>query len=125
MISHNNMRDAIQFILLVGGYILVTYFILKFISKWTVHSNPYLRLLILSFIYALFCGLGIAGTGGDPGFGLPVPNILAIALMFSNGFYRGVRVALYILGFWWALIFVVMLIRHIINKRHKPYKTGD
>ena len=111
------MWDALQFILLIGGYILIAYFIIKFISKLTVDINSYLRLLILSFFYALFWGLSIAASGGDPGFGFPAPNIVAIGLMLSISFYRGVVTGLYILGFWWIIIFAVMLVRNILKRR--------
>jgi hypothetical protein len=120
------MWDAIQFILLLTGYILVAYLIIKFISKFIIaRINSYLRLLTLSFLYALFWGIGIAGSGGDPGFAFPVPNIVAIALMISIGFYRGVvTTGLYIFLFWWAIIFLFMLIKHFIKKESR-FKQAD
>ena len=74
------MWDAIQFILLLAGYILIAYFITKFISKLTFTLNRYFKLIILSFLYAWLWGISIAATGGDPGFALPAPNIVAIDL---------------------------------------------
>lgn len=112
------MWDAIQLILLLTVYVLVTYFIVKFTSKLFININPYLRLLTLSFLYALFWGIGIAGNGGDPGFAFPAPNIVALGLMISIGFYRGVfSTGLYILGFWWTIFFLVMLVKFLMNKK--------
>lgn len=112
------MWDAIQLILVLTIYFLITYFIIKVISKFTVDFNPYLRLLTLSFFYALFWGIGIAGSDGDPGFAFPAPNIIAIGLMISIDFYRGAfTTGLYILIFWWTIFFLVMLIRHLVKKR--------
>jgi len=72
--------------------------------------NRYFQILIISFLYALFWGIGFAGSGGDPGFAFPVPNIVAIILMAINKFYQGILTGLIILGFWWLIIFAVMLI---------------
>jgi len=111
------MWDTIQIILLVIGYTFVGYFLTKFTIKLTISFNPYLRLLIRSFIYALIWGIGIAASGGDPGFGFPVPNIVAIILMIFIGFYNGIITGLIFLGFWWIIISIIMLIRLIIQRR--------
>ena len=111
------MWETIQFILVLGAYILVSYFAIKLISKWTLKLNIYFRLLILSFSYALFWGIGIAFTGGDPGFAFPAPNIITIGLMGFMGFANGILTGLSILGIWWTMIFVFMLVRNLINKR--------
>ena len=120
------MWDSIQLILLLAGYILVVYLIIKFIRNLITDLNPYLRLLLVSFIYALFWGVGIAFNGGDPGFAFPAPNIVAIALMLSDGFYRGLLTGLYILSFWWTIIFIVCLARQLIkNKTATPTKQHN
>jgi hypothetical protein len=99
------------------GYTFVGYFVTRFTIKLTISFNPYLRLLIRSFVYALIWGIGIAASGGDPGFGFPVPNVVAIILMISIGFYKGVLNGFIFLGFWWIIISFVMLIRVIIQRR--------
>jgi hypothetical protein len=111
------MWDAIQFILLLTAYIGASYFIIRLVKKYTADTNKYFRLLILSFAYALFWGLGIAGSGGEPGFALPAPNIVALGLMTSIGFYQGLLTGLIILSFWWTIIFIVMLVRQIIKDK--------
>jgi hypothetical protein len=117
------MWDAIQFILLLSAYVATTYFIIWFVKKYTADTNKYLRLLTLSFAYALFWGFGIAGSGGDPGFAFPAPNIVALGLMASIGFYQGLLTGLIILGFWWTIIFIVMFVIQII--RDKKVRTED
>jgi hypothetical protein len=72
----------------------------------------------------LIWGLGIAFSGGDPGFAFTVPNIIAIGLMGINGFYYGVATGLVILCIWWILIFVFMLVRYLINKK-KQLQNND
>ncbi|HAO07900.1 MAG TPA: hypothetical protein DCQ50_13170 [Chryseobacterium sp.] len=111
------MWETIQFILVLFAYILGSYFATKQISKWTLKWNVYLRLLILSFSYALFWGVGIAFTGGDPGFAFPFPNLITIGLMGFMGFYWGILTGLAILGIWWILFFVFLLVRNLINKK--------
>ena len=111
------MWDAIQFILLLTAYIATSYFIIWLVKKYTADTNKYFRLLTLSFVYALFWGLGIAGSGGDPGFAFPAPNIVALGLMASIGFYRGITTGLIILCFWWTIIFIVMFVRQIISNK--------
>ncbi|WP_375730268.1 hypothetical protein [Saccharicrinis sp. FJH62] len=102
----------------IAIYIVIGYFGIRLISKWISNLNVYIRLLIVSFCYALVWGIGIAASGGDPGFGFPVPNILAIGLMISIGFYYGALKGLIILSFWWILIFTIMLIRHLTKQKH-------
>jgi hypothetical protein len=92
--------------------------LIKFINKGIIDLNPYLRLIILSFFYALFWGIGIAGSGAEPGFGLPVPNIVAIFLMFNDRYYQGVINGFIILCVWWTIIFLFILMKHILKKRN-------
>lgn len=111
------MWDTLQFILLLTAYIATSYFIIWVVKKYTTNTNKYIRMLCLSFVYALFWGLGIAASGGDPGFALPAPNIVALALMASIEFYQGILTGLIILGFWWTIIFVVMFFRQMMINR--------
>jgi len=106
-----------EMILYIAGYVLIAFLLLKSISILTANINPYIRFFILSFLYSLFCGIGIAGNDGDPGFAFPAPNIVAITLMYKDNFYRGIEIAFYILAFWWLLIFAIMYISHIIKQR--------
>jgi hypothetical protein len=62
------MWGTILFVLLLSAYIWISYLIIWIVRKYTKYTNKIFRLLILSLVYALFCGLGIAGSGGDPGF---------------------------------------------------------
>jgi hypothetical protein len=97
----------------------------RLISKWTIDLNPYLRLITLSFFYALFWGIGIAGSGGEPGFGLPAPNIIAIFMMLYDRFYHGVFIGLLILCFWWTIIFLFMLIKNLYRKKSSSTLDND
>ena len=115
------MWEIVKFILLLTGYILLTYYIVKYVAKLTINFKSYLRILLLSFFYALFWGIGFAGSGGDPGFAFPVPNIVAIILMASIGFYDGILIGLIVFGFWWTIIFIVMVVDRQINKRQNNY----
>ncbi len=112
------MWDAIQLMSILSFYAVATYFLIKFILKFIVDLKPYFRLLILSFLYALFWGIGIAGSDGHPGFAFPVPNIIALGIMVCIGFYRGVfTTGLYLLIFWWTIIFLAMLIGYFIKRK--------
>lgn len=111
------MWDEIQFILLLTAYIGVTFLMIRWMRKRLVNANKYVRLFSLSFVYALFWGIGIAGSGGEPGFALPAPNIAALGLMISIGFYQGLKTGLMILGFWWLIIFMGMLLRLLISRK--------
>jgi hypothetical protein len=111
------MWDSLAFLLLIVMYILVSSFAAKLISKVTLKLNIYFRLIVLSFCYALFWGIGIFYTGGDPGFGFPAPNIIAIGIMVVNGFCRGIMTGLSILGIWWTVFFGLMLVRFLITKK--------
>jgi hypothetical protein len=107
------MEDIFVFFFFLSGvigYIVVCYFIIRFISNLLMNANYYLRIVIISFLSALFLGIGIAGTGGEPGFGFPAPNILALILMLSLKNYNGVIVGLYVFGSWWIIICISKLI---------------
>lgn len=115
------MWDIIQLISLLTAYLAIAYLVIRLTQKHTQHKNKYFRLLLLSFLYALILGPGIAGSGGDPGFAFPAPNIVALGLMMSIGFYKGIVSGLIILSFWWVIIFMVMFIRQLI--RNKKYEA--
>ena len=111
------MTHTLLIITIPIGYIVFCYFLIKIIGNWTRDLNHYLRQIILSFLYALFLGIGIAGSDAEPGFGLPAPNIIAILLMIRDRFYQGVITGLLILCFWWILIFLFMLVIHSYRKK--------
>ena len=111
------MKDALLVILLLTAYIFISYLLVRFISRRIAGINPYLRILLLSFLYALFWGIGIAASGGDPGIGLPAPNLVAIVVMALIGFYQGIWAGIIFLGFWWTIIFLVMMAIFIIKSR--------
>lgn len=119
------MWDNILFILLLTGYVIGTYVIIKLIKKHITGLNKYIQLLVLSFAYALLWGIGIAGSGGDPGFAFPAPNVLALALMVSIDFYRGVRMGLLFLAFWWLGIFLTMYIAQLVRNRKNNQKHNQ
>ncbi len=118
------MVSAILIILVMAGYFIVTYFTIKFIGNRKGGINPFFRILIISFLAALLWGIGIAGTDSEPGFALPAPNIIAITLMLSEGYFRGVLNGIYILVFWWVFLFIILVIRHLIKSR-RNLKMSD
>ena len=82
----------------------------------------------LSFSYALIFGLGILGFGkGDPGFAFPFPIILTgiIELLSWEETMIYMRSVIIPLFFWWALIFVVMFILDIVNRKLKGQTQAD
>ena len=93
----------------------------RFIRQILKPFNKYLSLAVLSFAYALFFGLGILGSGGDPGFAFPFP-ILWTGLIYVWEwspwllFINGVMIPLI---FWWVLIFVVMIIKLYLKVRYE------
>jgi hypothetical protein len=119
------MAGNLLFLTIPLIYILICYFLTRFISKWTIDFNPYLRLVVLSFFYALFWGIGIAGSGGEPGFGLPAPNIIAILMMLNARFYPGVFTGLFILCFWWTIILLFMLIKYFYRGKKRSTLDKD
>jgi hypothetical protein len=117
------MNEDILIILGLIIFFVLSYFLVRFVSRQTHHLNNYLRLSIVSFLYALFFGIGLAASGGEPGFALPAPNLVAILLMLSDGLYNSVISGLIILLFWWTFILLFMLARHLIRKRKQT--TGN
>lgn len=111
-------EDSLIFIVLIT-YLVISYLFVRFLCRLFLSLNFWLQLLIKSFLFALFFGIGISGSDGEPGFGILAPNILAIPLMFIQGFYSGVLSGLVILLFWWIIIFLFMLITYIFKKRKR------
>lgn len=107
------------FIIVAVAYIIGTYYLIRFIRIRLRAINRYLGVVILSFVYALFFGLGILGSGGDPGFALPFPITLT-ALIYVwdwvpwTHFINGVIIPL---TFWWFLFLLMMMIRQFIAAR--------
>ena len=98
-------------------YGLLCFFVIKLTHRVTVDKNIFFKSLIRSFIWALFLGVGIMASGGEPGFALPAPNLIAIIVMLIDRLYQGVISGLIILAFWWVVIFGVMIIMYIIKRR--------
>ena len=111
------MFDYFIVFLVFGGYIYLSYISIKYTRKWTRSINNYWRLLITSFAYALFFGIGIVASGGEPGFGFPCPIILAgtAGLFFGIPFRQFLYGVIYSFLFWWALIFLISIIRNKIK----------
>lgn len=110
------MTDSIVFVLLIA-YIIATYILIGFLRRRTRLIGPFIGIGVMSFAYALFWGIGVAGSGGEPGFALPAPNLLAMILMCYSGFYHGVLIGSMIFGAWWAGIFSIMSLRHYLKKQ--------
>jgi len=114
------MIDNVILFVIVMGYLIAGNYPSKFILKRLASTNPYLKLLVLSFCYAMIFGIGILGSnGGDPGFAFPFPIILAALIYIWEWpevkfFITGV---VFPLGFWWTLIFIVMLMKDAIKRR--------
>ena len=107
------MVNYIILFLIIGGYIGLSYITTRLIRKWTRNTSRCVRLASISFSYALFFGIGIIASGGDPGFGFPCPVIVAgilgiIAWIPFDIYLSGVILPL---TFWWILIFIIMLFK--------------
>lgn len=115
------MIDYVIGLSIISAYIFIGYYLTRFIRKQITTSNPYRRLAILSFTYSMIFGLGIAGGGGDPGFALPFPIILTGIF----DLWMRVELRIFIRGFfiplifWWIVIFVIMLLRDLLEGRLK------
>jgi hypothetical protein len=121
------MSEAAIFFLILIIYIVISYYLTRFIARKLISINPIIRIVILSFFYALFFGIGIVAGGGDPGFGFPVPNLAVIFIdaFFENFSIGTLRVDLVITLFWWIIIFLVMIIGYFVinggNKNTRHY----
>jgi hypothetical protein len=113
------MLDYILLFLMIVGYVTGGYYLTRFIRKRIFSMKAYKRVIVLSFFYSIIFGVGLAGGGGDPGFALPVPIILAgifdVFIWVEAGvFINGVIIPFV---FWWVVIFVVMLIIDKVNRK--------
>ena len=80
--------------------------------------NPYLRVLLVSFLCAAFYGIGLVGPSEpEPdSFVLPAPVGLAVADdLYTN---KNVKSNLIFLLIWWTIIGSLMYAREVI-KRHE------
>ncbi len=105
-------EDDVIVIGIIIAYFALGYFICRLVDKLTSRLNKYLQFLILSVFYTLFFGIGISGSGGNPGFAFPSPILVAIILGLwkwipTNLFVNGVIIPFFI---WWSGIFVFWLI---------------
>jgi hypothetical protein len=108
------MDQGLLFFLFIIVYFVGAYLLVIFVKKNIPRTRVKSRIASLSFLYAFFYGLGIAASGGDPGFGMPAPNGVAIAMMLWVKNYNGVFIGLEILAAWWIFIAVIMVVRHMI-----------
>lgn len=106
------MKDVL-FLLVVISYFIVTYLIVKVIKNSVKSVYWLIRLIILSFFYALFFGVGAVGGGGEPGFALPAPVIFAAWYSDSGRIFNNAVVPFF---FWWGLILVIMVSIYLVKK---------
>ena len=98
----------------IGIGIFITNLVRKRLSK----ENLNRRYLILSLLYALIFGIGMAGGGGDVGFAFPAPIIVAfvfdiIAWTEIPRFLASVMAPFFV---WWILIFLFLKLQNYISK---------
>ena len=113
------MFDYISGIAIVLVYILIGYYIMRFIRSQTTQMKLYPRLLLLSFFCTLIFGIGIVGSGGDPGFAFPCPIIVTGIIYILNWVETKIFINGFIipLAFWWTIIFIVMLTKNKIKAK--------
>ena len=94
---------------LILGYFIGAFLTIRFASRRLAGKNIHVKLLSLAFLNALFFGLGIVGSGGDPGIALPTPNLIAIIFTFAFDWtYIDIVILIVMLVFWWMLIYAVL-----------------
>ncbi|HCS20934.1 MAG TPA: hypothetical protein DIW47_10320 [Bacteroidetes bacterium] len=76
--------------------------------RWARKFGPIKRRILVSGFYALFWGIGVDATGGEPGFALPAPNLYALLDMLSNGVYDGVLIGFIPVFIWWVFLYWIM-----------------
>ncbi len=97
--------------ILIGFYISMFILIIDGIRSKIKIKNIRIRQILISFLYTLVFGLGVLASGGDPGFAMPLPLIIAIPvviIMKSPYYFKDVIIPF---AFWWILIFLIMIIR--------------
>src|ERR1043165_1372790 len=104
------MIDYITHLVFILGYLFLTYFAFRAVVRKTAKFSPLTRSVIHSFAYALIFGIGLAGGGGDPGFAIPCPIIIAglFDIFVGINIINGVILPLL---FWWFIILTIMSIR--------------
>lgn len=110
------MNESLWILLAAIVYFTICFFTVKIIKKHIRGFNSYLRIVTVSFFYALFFGFGIVASGGDPGFGFPAPNLISLILMWSF-IVNGNLIDIYILVSWWILFFLIMLFSFFFTKK--------
>ena len=122
------MQEDIIFFTILIGYIFGGYYLTKYIRSKFKLKDTYKRFLILSFSYALIFGIGIAGSGGgEPGFALPFPIIIAGILNVwlwvpAKYFITGVIIPII---FWWTTIFFFLLVQNkILRNRVRKLESS-
>jgi hypothetical protein len=97
-------------------YLIAAILIIWLVKKVTINMNPYQRIAIVSFCYAFFFGIGIAGqSNADPGFALPAPVALSIVGDIKTGWNPIVNICFFI--FWWVVIGGIKLYLYIANRK--------
>jgi hypothetical protein len=87
-----------------------------FVKDKTININPYKRILIVSFIYTLFFGIGIIGAShADPGFVLPFPVTISLIDDISRGWDPYYNLCFFV--FWWIVISAIKLYLYWAKKR--------
>lgn len=116
------MADTL-FLIGIIGYFLLAFLVIKIIRRHVRASHWLLRCLILSFAYGLFFGPGAVGGGGDPGFAMPAPVVIA-AWYATKGQLLNNSVFPFL--FWWAVVFSFMVtVRAVKLIRKKKAKTPN
>lgn len=80
------------------------------------------RLIIISFFYALFFGIGAVGGGGDPGFAIPAPVIFAAYYADRDSMLNNSVLPFF---FWWFVIFTIMLVVALFRRYYSNPKTSN
>ena len=106
------MNDVL-FLLVIISYFIVGYFITKGINNSIISFYWLIRFIIISFLYALFFGIGAVGGGGEPGFALPAPVIFAAWYSDSERIFNNAIVPFF---FWWGLILIIMISIYLLKK---------
>jgi hypothetical protein len=110
------MEDWVYVFLILAVYLIISIGGVK-VTVWaTKKYKPVYQIIIRSFSYSIIFGIGAAGGGGDPGFALPCPIIIAIFMSHLDVFLYNIITPLV---FWWLVIFSVLFIRYWIRRRNQ------